>query len=79
MGFNTSACVKTTLHDAQRLGFNTWLMLDCTGNDNSAGDSYTAEHLAADRVDKLKKMKNAGVEFTTSDVVLKQISLFNRP
>ncbi len=73
VGFNTCACVKSTVIDAQKAGFNTWLALDCTGNDNSGHDTYTQEELAGYRIQSLIAMKNGGTQVTTSAAVLRHI------
>lgn len=58
VGFNTNACVRETVNDAQTKGYQCWLMLDCTANDSwNNPDNRDAS---------LNEMRKNGAEFTTS-------------
>ncbi|MGH1375099.1 MAG: cysteine hydrolase family protein [Alphaproteobacteria bacterium] len=65
MGFNTNSCVKLTAMDAQRRGFNTWLVVDCTGNDTVSGEGNTKHHVS--------KMLESGTNLVSSEQALVHI------
>lgn len=65
MGFNTNSCVKLTAMDAQKLGFNTWLVVDCTGNDAMSGEGKTKQHVS--------KMVQGGTNLVSSEQALDHI------
>jgi nicotinamidase-related amidase len=70
-GFNTNACVRETINHAQKLGFNTWLMLDCTGNDNNnCSPAVTAN---------LLELHSHGMQFTSSAIALDHVKSIQRP
>ena len=67
-GFNTSACVKSTVMDARREGYDVCLLTDMVGNDshNPSSPEYAIE-----------EMKKSDVTMTASDIVLKEIKVAN--
>ena len=70
-GFNTVACVKQTVIDAQKQGFNTWLMLDCTGNDRNNSSPAVTAHLL--------DIHSRGMQFTSSAIALEHVNSIQRP
>lgn len=65
-GFNLSACVKDTILDARRKGYNVIMMEDLTGND---ADNFGEAGRAGDT----RKMKRRGVHVRKSADILKAL------
>lgn len=65
-GFNVSACVRDTVMDAREKGFDVTLLEDLAGNDNLNPRTPDAA---------LKEMRQAGIEITQSETVLRQVNV----
>lgn len=68
-GFNEIACVKKTLLDARKLGFDTYLLHDLSGNDaqNKTDPAYLSSGQADPKITiNETEMKEHGVEFIKS-------------
>lgn len=67
-GFNTSACVMSTVLDARRAGFDVTLLRDLTGNDNCNPRNPGKD---------LRHMESNGMKLVGSDTALEQLRLCN--
>ena len=65
-GFNLNACVKRTIDDARKAGFDVCLMEDLSGND-ALNAGYSPDTF-------LKQMREGGTVITSSENVLRQIN-----
>ena len=64
-GFNLNACVRSTVLDARKAGFEVCLLRDLTGNDNNNSSRWAEDHLA--------DMRDKGVTIEQSEKVLELV------
>ena len=64
-GFNLNACVRDTVIDANKEGFDVCLLSDLTGNDNT-NDAHT-------KMEMLRELRKKGISVAKSGNVLKKL------